>query len=72
MSATSKAIPQRPQLERFPSVIARTGRSKSSILRDVAAGTFPKPVRIGARAIAWEAAAVDRWIAERLAGGAAE
>lgn len=67
MSATNHKYSQRPQLERLPSVISRTGRSKSSILRDVAIGTFPKPVRIGVRAIAWDTAAVDAWIGQRIA-----
>lgn len=70
MAPKPQAIPQPPRLEREPSVVARTGRSKSSIRRDVAAGTFPAPVKIGERAVAWDAAAVDTWIAQRLADAA--
>jgi prophage regulatory protein len=61
----------RDTLERLPSVIARTGRSRSRIYEDLKAGTFPKPVKIGARAIAWSTAEVDQWIAARMADRAA-
>jgi prophage regulatory protein len=54
-------------LERLPSVKARTALSRSEIYRRIAAGDFPKPVKLGERASAWSAAEVDRWIADRIA-----
>lgn len=54
-------------LERLKQVKARTGKSRSSIYRDIAAGTFPAPVKLGERASAWNAAEIDRWIADRIA-----
>ncbi len=51
-------------LIRLPRVIEKTGLSKPSIYRDP---TFPKPVSIGARAVAWVEEEVDRWIAARIA-----
>ena len=39
--------------------------SRSSIYAGVAAGTFPAPVRIGARAVAWRLADVSSWVAAR-------
>ncbi|MFC3815017.1 helix-turn-helix transcriptional regulator [Lysobacter sp. GCM10012299] len=45
----------------------RTGLSSSEIYRRIAAGTFPAPVKIGARCSAWQAAEVDAWIADRIA-----
>jgi len=56
------------QVERLPSVLARVGRSRASLYRDIAAGLFPAPVKIGARAVGWDVRAVDRWISERFAG----
>lgn len=50
-------------------VEAITGRSRSSIYEDIAAGTFPKPVKIGARAVAWPESVIRAWIAERMEGG---
>tara|TARA_R110002074_G_scaffold43516_2_gene113376 strand:- start:8626 stop:8862 length:237 start_codon:yes stop_codon:yes gene_type:complete len=48
-----------------------TGRSRSSIYDGIAAGTFPKPVKIGARAVAWPESVIRAWIAERMEGGQA-
>ena len=48
-----------------------TGRSRSSIYDGIAAGTFPKPVKIGARAVAWPESVIRGWIAERMEGGQA-
>ena len=41
-------------LERLTKVCARTGLSRSEIYRRIAAGEFPKPVKIGRRASAWD------------------
>ncbi len=57
---------QEPKIERLPSVLARVGRSRASLYRDIAAGQFPSPVKLGARAVGWDVRAVDRWIAERF------
>ena len=54
-------------LERLPSVRARTGLSRSEIYRRIALKAFPAPVKLGARASAWNAVEVDAWIAERIA-----
>ncbi|MET4027913.1 prophage regulatory protein [Marinobacter sp. MBR-99] len=48
-----------------------TGRSRSAIYEGMAAGTFPKPVKIGARAVAWPESVIRNWIAERMEGGQA-
>ena len=49
-----------PHLLRLPAVVAATGLPKSTLYFYVRAGRFPAPVRIGARAVAWPAAAVWR------------
>lgn len=48
-------------------VIRLTSLSRTSIHRMVAAGRFPRPLKIGASRRAWSLLAVRRWIAERLA-----
>ena len=53
--------------ERLPAVMARTALSRSEIYRRVAAGTFPRPAKLGVRASAWPVADVDAWIADRIA-----
>ena len=48
-----------------------TARSRSAIYEGMAAGTFPKPVKIGSRAVAWPESVIRNWIAERMEGGKA-
>jgi len=45
----------------------RTGLSRSTIYQMMKEGRFPKPVRIGGRAVAWPETEVDAWIDARLA-----
>ncbi|MFS8150948.1 helix-turn-helix transcriptional regulator [Vreelandella titanicae] len=44
----------------------KTAQSVSGIYRGIARGDFPKPVRIGPRAVAWVEAEVDEWIQQRI------
>lgn len=53
------------QLLRRPEVERRIGLARSSIYRMMEAGEFPRPIRIGRRAVAWRASDLDRWQAER-------
>ncbi|RIK92087.1 MAG: transcriptional regulator [Proteobacteria bacterium] len=52
---------------RFREVLATTGRSKSRLYDDMKAGKFPKPVKIGANAVAWDADEIAAWQRARLA-----
>jgi prophage regulatory protein len=54
-------------LLRLPQVKARTGLSRSELYRRIAIGTFPAPIKIGARASAWNSIEIECWIAERIA-----
>lgn len=56
-------------LWRLPTVEAQTGLSKSEIYRRIKEGTFPKPLKLGARAVAWPAAQVDAWVKSLIQGG---
>lgn len=51
---------------RLPSVSSRVGYSRSSIYNFIASGEFPKPIRLGPRAIGWLESDIDRWIASRV------
>lgn len=55
-----------PRLERLPSVLARTGLSRTSIWRR-AGVDFPAPIKLGPTTVAWVSAEIDRWINERIA-----
>ena len=50
---------------RLPSVKERTGISRSSIYDP--ACNFPKPVKLGPRAVGWVEAEVEDWITSRIA-----
>ncbi|MCY0915457.1 AlpA family transcriptional regulator [Massilia sp. H27-R4] len=49
-------------LLRMPSVLQRTGISKSEIYRRIKIGAFPPPIKLGARAVAWRESAIEVWI----------
>ena len=51
---------------RLKAVIDRTGLSRSTIYERISAGDFPKPVKVGQRAIAFAEAEVDAWARQRL------
>ena len=51
---------------RLPKVKAVTGLSKSSLYELVRANSFPAPVHLGARTVAWVASEVKQWAAERI------
>jgi prophage regulatory protein len=50
---------------RRPAVEAATGLSRSSIYAMMDSGEFPRPIRIGRRAVAWPESAVLAWLADR-------
>lgn len=58
-----------PNLIRLPVVQNKTGKSRSAIYAAIAAGTFPKPVLIGAKAVAWVDTEIDAWVQRRIAEG---
>lgn len=51
---------------RLPRVQARTGLSRSTIYLKVSQHTFPKPIKLSARAVGWLEADVDAWLARRV------
>tara|TARA_B100001057_G_scaffold314369_1_gene314482 strand:- start:954 stop:1133 length:180 start_codon:yes stop_codon:yes gene_type:complete len=51
---------------RLPVVIERTGLSRSTIYEMMDRNEFPRPVKIGARAIAWPSNRLDEWIADKV------
>ena len=58
--------PKPGKLIRLTDVEKRTCLKKSSIYAGGKAGTFPLPVRLSARAVAWRESDIDRWIADRM------
>jgi prophage regulatory protein len=58
VSDTSRPI---PRFLRLPAVLEVTGLARSTVYRMVAAHTFPAPVRVAKRAVAWRHDEVREW-----------
>ena len=56
-----------PNILRRPAVEAKTGLSRSTIYQHMQNGTFPKPIRLGAKAVGWLESEVLDWIQARTA-----
>lgn len=54
------------KLLRLPAVKSLTGFSRSSIYLKISEGSFPKPVCIGKRAVAWIESEVYDWISKTI------
>jgi len=46
---------------RLPAVIELVGIKRTIIYERIKAGTFPKPVQIGPRAVAWDQEELVKW-----------
>lgn len=53
-------------LLRLPAVMERTGKSRSQIYAQIQKKTFPAPVKISARAIAWPSNVIDKYIEDKV------
>lgn len=64
MSASSNnpfSNPENHILYKLPQVCIEAKKSPASIYRGVKDQTFPAPVRIGKRSVAWTAASISAW-----------
>jgi prophage regulatory protein len=66
--AHPRPVDRSPQLEaagplflRMPTVMQMTGLGRSTIYRMMAESRFPRPVRLGTRAVAWRRTDLDLW-----------
>ena len=50
------------KLIKLITVMNITGLARSTIYKHIADGTFPKPVSLGERAVAWVEVEVQEWI----------
>lgn len=64
-----------PRLIRLPDVIAKTGLCRSTIYNRFKINpsrpadydpTFPPPIKLGVRSVAWVEAEIDRWVLSRI------
>lgn len=58
--------PAKPDpMYRLPKVIDITGVGRTTIYAGAHAGTFPKPVRLSVRCVAWRESEILKWLADR-------
>jgi len=58
--------PREARILRLSEVEQKSGFKRAHIYNLMSQGQFPKSVRLGVRAVGWDAGEVDQWIAERL------
>ena len=63
---SSPSPSERKKLLRIRQVVETTGLSKSAIYRQIASQTFPRPVKIAPKSVAWVEGEVQDWM-EHLA-----
>ena len=56
-----------PSLIRLSEVERRTSQSKSEIYARIKLGEFPRPVRLGLRAVAWVEQEIDAYVEAKIA-----
>ena len=44
----------------------RISLSRSTIYLNIKNGTFPKPIKLGARAVGWLESEIEKWLADRI------
>jgi len=56
------------RLIRIKTVMDMTGKSRSAIYADMAAGVFPRSIALGPKSVAWSEAAIVEWIEAKIKG----
>ena len=62
----TKPVVPRDRLIRLPEVENLIGCKKSTVYTMVKEGTFPKPIRLSSRMVAWPETAVLQWMQDRI------
>lgn len=53
------------KIHRLPSALAITGLCRTSLYNYLKEGKFPKPVRLGVRAVGWKESDLAAWVNTR-------
>ncbi len=54
------------KLIRQPDVTARTGIPRSTLYLRIRQGTFPKPISLGERSVAWIETEINEWVDRQI------
>lgn len=60
------ATPNNTRLIRLPEVLYKTGYKKAWIYRLISENKFPKPIKLGSRAVAFIEAEIDLWVSDTI------
>jgi len=52
---------------RLPDVKKRTGLSRSALYLKINQGSFPRPIKLGTKAVGWLEAEVQAWLEQQIA-----
>jgi len=63
---TAPVVPAERRILRRLEVEAKTGFKRAHIYGLIKEGRFPRPVRLGVRAVGWDSMEVEQWISDRL------
>ena len=66
MSQAPVLPPYERRILRLDEVEAKSGFKRAHIYNLIKEGKFPKPLRLGVRAIGWDSVEIDQWITDRL------
>jgi prophage regulatory protein len=68
----ASSTPTAEKFMKLPAVMAQVSLQKSAIYAGIKNKTFPAPIKLGTRSVAWTQSSINHWINERIrAGGAA-
>lgn len=62
----ARSSPAERRILRRPEVEQKTGFKRAHLYNLMKDGKFPKARRVGVRAVGWDSAEIDAWIAQRL------
>lgn len=66
---TKTPVPPADRMLTRRDVEVRVGLSGSTIYDAIKRGTFPRPVKVGVRAVRWSESEIEAWLADRQRGG---
>lgn len=67
MTQLIPSVSPRLTIIRRREVEARTGLSRSTIYLRIAAGNFPRPIKLGGRAVGWVEGELETWLQQQVA-----
>lgn len=56
------------EILRLRHVLSRLALSRSTIYAYIEKDNFPRPIKLGPRAVGWLSADIDAWLEQRIAG----